>query len=362
MCLVACGWDYTAGSGDFVGRANDISSGTVDADIAVDTDGTFYVFDIRSGSSNANKLYAFYPTGAQTARIMNIDRTHSFPLGSRQASTYGFGYDQTNDRFLVPNVTRINTYDKTVVSAARSYQRFDLVGIPRATDIGPTSFVVRGNRVFVFGEDSPQNDYDIITVKIYSWPDLRFIERRSVNSRADFGVINLNGRLFAPSNISNTTLYEMSPTSFGRTGTSFQLSGLNGIWSVLYEDGGTLYAKTQSTTLVRAYSAAGTANKTSDSTKEITVSAENHTNIGCMFSDPDYFYFGRVGGSDGSQNPLVFDAYSKTTRLRDVNGDLSFRMGFRALGTRWMGATVQDSIVYLSIAELGSVIALVKAV
>ena len=87
---IAHGWDYTAGSGDFVGRANDISSVTVDADIAVDTDGTFYVFDILRGSSKANKLYAFYPTGAQTARIMNIDRTHSFPLGSRQASTYGF--------------------------------------------------------------------------------------------------------------------------------------------------------------------------------------------------------------------------------------------------------------------------------
>ena len=103
---LAPGWDYTAGSGDLVSQASDISTGTVsNARIAVDTDGTLYVFN----SSQRTRLYAFYPTGQATANVLNIDRTHSFPLGSRQANTYGFGRDATNDRFFVPNVNRVNT-------------------------------------------------------------------------------------------------------------------------------------------------------------------------------------------------------------------------------------------------------------
>ena len=68
---LAHGWDYTAGSGDTVGQANDITSGSVsNARIAVDTDGTLYVLDMNQTS----KLFGFYPTGAQTANVMNIDR------------------------------------------------------------------------------------------------------------------------------------------------------------------------------------------------------------------------------------------------------------------------------------------------
>ena len=138
---IVYGWDYTSGSGDFVGQASDISTGTVNARVAVDTDSTLYVFDTSIPSTRQN-IYGFYHRGAQTANIMDIDRTHSFPLGSRQASTYGFGYDQTNDRFFVPNVTRVNTYDKAVSQALRGYQRFDLMGLPRAGDIGPNAFLV----------------------------------------------------------------------------------------------------------------------------------------------------------------------------------------------------------------------------
>ena len=82
------GWDYTAGAGDIIGQASDVSTGAVNALVAVDTDSTLYVLD-KTSLSTTNKVFGFYPTGAQTANVMNIDRTHSFPLGSRQASTYG---------------------------------------------------------------------------------------------------------------------------------------------------------------------------------------------------------------------------------------------------------------------------------
>ena len=360
---LAHGWDYTAGSGDLVGQANDISTGTVRAVIAVDTDGTLYVLD-RASRSTTNKLFGFYPTGAQTANIMDIDRTHSFPLGTRQASTYGFGYDETNDRFLVPNVNRVNTYDKAVVSAARSYQPFSLMGIPRATDIGPVSFVVKGDRAFLFGEDDPTNDYDLTTVKIYSWPSLRFIQRRNVPANADRAVINLNGRIFGFTSISGTVLREISLASFEYTGTLFSLLGKTGTNQFIYEDAGTLYAKGEGDSIVRAYSAAGTTNKVEITSKRIilqSTSRVNHIAYKSMFGDADNFYFGRRGEYTGSYYPLVFDAYTRQGGTRNASADLSFNVGLGTESHPWIGTVVIDSIVYISI-PLQGLTALVKAV
>ena len=177
----------------------------------------------------------------------------------------------------------------------------------------------------------------------------------------DFGAINLNGRLFAPPGLSSFSLREISTTDFSYLQTQFTLSGLSGAWSVLYEEGGTLYAKGTATNTVRAYSAAGTANKTSDTSKEIIIT-NNHDRVKCMFGDADYFYFGRVGAISGSTYPLRFDAYSKTTRLRDTGGDFSLDINYRSSSTFWMGATIRDSIVFLPIGIQGRMIALVKAV
>ena len=130
----------------------------------------------------------------------------------------------------------------------------------------------------------------------------------------------------------------------------------------LYEDAGTLYAKGQGQNTVRAYSTAGTTNKTASVSKEINLDGSTHSSVRCMFSDADYFYFGRTGALDRSENPVIFDAYSKTTRLRDTNGDLSFRFGNTDNNINYMGAVVHNSIVYVSIATTGQVFALVKAV
>ena len=342
------GWDYTAGSGDFVGQANDIG-GTVNIEIAVDTDGTLYAFN----HNRRRNLYGFYPTGARTANVMNIDRTHSFPLGTRQGDNYGFGYDQTNDRFLVPNLNRVNTYDKTVVSAARSYQRFGLIGIPGDPAFNPVSLLVKNDRAYLVGGRG--NNFQ--TVKIYSWPGLRFIETRNVsNSQLINTGIILDGRAFISSNSPpHNRLREISLSSFALTTTEIVLgSTVDGYYvDVIYEEDGTLYVKTDESAVVRAYSAAGTGTKTSITGKEITILGSNHSEYNAMFGDADYFYFCR-----NVRSQLACDAYSKTTRLRDANGDFVIDS---ITPPPDMSAVVYDSIVFLPMGSLG-VSALVKAV
>ena len=354
---IAHGWDYTAGSGDLIGQANDISTSVVYALIAIDTDGTLYVMN----GNDAKKLFAFYPTGAQTANVLNIDRTHSFPLGSRQGSTYGFGFDQPNDRFLVPNANRVNVYDRAVSGAHRSYQRFDLLQLGGQTDVGPNTFLVKGNRAFLFGWTTPLDTFSFNTVKVYEWPSLRFIERRTslaftppITGR---GVL-IDGKAFfaAEQDYQRSSLNGVSLSTFQQDGSVITLSGISFRVRIefLYVDGDILYAKSESNRQVLAFSAAGTGNKNNIASMTINLSSTLHTQYRFMFADPDYFYFGRPGNPSG----LSFDAYSKTTRLRDTDGDWSLPT-FSVPNN--MGATTIDDVVYLMTSNWGQN-AYVKAV
>ena len=344
---IAHGWDYTAGSGDLIGQANDISTVTVNARIAADTDGTLYVYDINQQKN----LFAFYPTGAQTANVMNIDRTHSFPLGSRQASTYGFGYDQTNDRFFVPNVTRVNTYDKAVSSAHRSYQRFDLAGISGINNMSPRTLIVKGSIAYVFGWSSRAQDSNgLNVVNTYTWPDLRYITQTVVqNVGSSLGVLIGELAYF----VNGHTLRPLALSSFTATGSAIiNFQGQSGSINICYLDGTTIYIKSQNNSTVAAFSAAGTGSKTSITSMEIElIGSSLSANI--MFADSEYFYFGRnINGN------LGFDAYSKTTRLRDTNGD--FQTTISALTN--YSALFRDSILYVPATRHGRVYAFVKAV
>ena len=300
---------------------------------------------------------------------MNIDRTHSFPLGSRQASIYGFGYDQTNDRFLVPNVNKVNTYDKAVVSAARSYQRFDLAGISYVNQVGrrlgPLQLLVKGNRAYVFGGPSPRNGFSINRVNIFTWPDLQFIEQKILNTIGYNTAIIIDGRLFIPSNPSATNpIIERSLTTFDPTTSQFTLAGMAGDINFIYKDGDTIYAKGSSNNYAIAYSASGTANKNEILSKRINLDVTTRSDYRSMFSDNDYFYFGRISRSANTNGryPVVFDAYSKTTRLRDTNGDFNTDMEYSSNSPQYSGANMIDSTMYASQPGYGRVFAFVKAV
>ena len=334
---LAHGWDYTAGSGDTVGQASDISTGTVsNARIAVDTDGTLYVFN----SSQRTRLYAFYPTGQATANVLNIDRTHSFPLGSRQANTYGFGRDATNDRFFVPNVNRVNTYDKTVTGAARTWQPFNLLGttlnvssiLNRAggnTLLYGFGFVVVGNRAFLIGSSSRRSPNQATQIAIFSWPDLSFIEQRFLGTHYRATSVKFDGKpFFQESTSTSSSLYrymrELSTSTYTiSTSRGIFLPALSssGFYQWMFQDGDTVYLKNSRSVTLTAVSSAGTGTKTAIAGNTLAIT-DNTNSTRCGFADNENFYIGVWGPySNQGTYPFLFNAYSKTGRTRNQSAD-----------------------------------------
>ena len=124
----------------------------------------------------------------------------------------------------------------------------------------------------------------------------------------------------------------------------------------MYLDNDILYVKYGGSrgrsSVVHAYSAAGTGNKMSVTSNEIDVGTSY--DYGTMFSDDDYFYFGAIVNSI-----LSFHAYSKTTRLRDANGD--FTVPSVTVSFNKIVVSVFDTFVYFPLYNQSDV-ALVKAV
>ena len=353
---IAHGWDYTAGSGDFIGQANDIStSDTVQCLIAVDTDGTFYA----SQFNQLGKLFAFYPTGAQTANIMSIDHTHSFPLGSRQASTYGFGYDETNDRFMVPNVTRVNTYDKAVVSTVRNWVPMAGLNIPSRYPLGveflgAKLYVLRGTRN---SDPAPES------LDVYSYPDFNF-ERRLTFSRGSLmeAFFEMDGRLWGAGEgapVPAVEIFPLTGTLAGSAALSFNtgdsiadqnrniISGSDDyIWFIIRRN-------------IKAFSKATIATNLSEVTAQSF--SVDYSSYRAGFIWNAHIYMWRNNNAD---HRFSFDAYDLSSKNRVSNQDFIIDLPGVDLGISQgvPGIKLIGNVLYISHSTSDTIYAFVRAV
>ena len=137
----------------------------------------------------------------------------------------------------------------------------------------------------------------------FSWPRLDFISAQTTSfwsSHSNLGVMIDEVAFFCLASsaaLNQLAQFDISSTTYapslGSGTITLSANSSTALMDVLFVDSGYLYAKSRDSNIVRAYSAAGTGSKSEVTTENITLGMATHAFVKLMFSDSDYFYFGR---------------------------------------------------------------------
>ena len=372
---IALAFNPTTNAKRYVGQGSDIGysgiSGNDWTHIAVD-DGVLYVIPDES----RNTVAAISASGPVQRFVYELDLIHSFPFGNRSGIQSGLGYDPAANRVYTADRTgsskKLNVYDKSVASTDRVYVPFNIAGIkgPFSPFCYPRTVIVKGNRAYMVGSFSSSSSHGdaFYRWRVYSWPRLDYISNTFYSIwqlYTNLGVVIDDVAFFARlTSGSRNQLQELTTTALDRPLLGFETITLSAnsataVLRLMFVDGSYLYAKSDDSNVVRAYSTAGTGNKSEVTAQSITLDTATHTNVKLMFSDATHFYFGR-GTSDFVGTTLTVDAYLKSSRARDSSKD--FTVTGRGSFGRFPGASVHGDRVLLSLHSNQGVDALVRAI
>ena len=253
---------------------------------------------------------------AMDASRYNLTRRstiNSFPLGSRQATPTGLGFDESSDKLYVANNQRVNVYDKTVTGAVKTWLNDRLFNITTVTDRRTARGIeIIGNRLYLVSDQY---------VQIYSYPNMVNISSISMPSGIFYPHANFvwNGSFY----IMQNKLREYSPTTGEWIGAEITLTGQN--------TSGYFWADTETNKLFSFNSSRQLITYPLPATGKITATTLASTVVSTEINiDSNRAFFERNGFlySQYTQGTTFFSyrAYDKTTGARNSDEDFTIAL------------------------------------
>ena len=281
--------------------------------------------------------YDFSDTVQITA---NRIKASSFPLGPRQTSSTGIGYNPTADKFYIGNQSRVNVYDKRVTGADRAWVRddaYDLV-VGNRTNAGARSMIIVNDRLYMF-----YNRY----LTTYSWPTMVYISqvRLATEFNSDDNIFYWNGHFYGRNG--NTTFREFSISTGDAVGSNVIFASIGHISDErqAWVDSETSHVYIQGSNITRAYPLPATGRITSPAIAETP--SRRITGVGGAFFIHNGFVFIRWTYSDQTWR---FRAYNKTNGQRAADEDFEIDVG-RDYSSNLYGFYLHQDVLYADMAR-----------
>ena len=264
--------------------------------------------------------------------------TTTFPLGSRQSTPSGIGYNDSSDKFYLASNQRVNVYDKRVTGAVKTWLHDSVFDITTNAGNAQVHLIkIVGNRLYM---------WSIARISIYSYPNLVAISSTSLASGAnDNKGFYWNGSFYIQTG--TRTIREFSPTTGEFIGNNINLGDSFRGFFLADEETNRLFTYS-STGRLTTYPLPATGKITATTLTPTTVGSTSYpTGYNYPFFERNGFIY---NFSTSSAGRMLFAGYDKNTGARNTDEDLSLAIsptftprGFETTGDRLYATTGSSS-------------------